>query len=183
MPVLPLLAIVITLAASSSPVSSAGHPRLLFGAGDIPQLQTRAAQDPWRRIKSVVGHSTSLVYSGDGNYYERLASMRTVMRQAALACILFPEDRQAYVCHIVEQMRHWDDINGLRRQRPDSNWTSMITGCDGFFLSVIALGPASLADLFQSFDGLVDMTLPDDALRFGHRLSHAEYLFSLMTDN
>jgi hypothetical protein len=138
-PVLPLLAIVITLAASSSPVSSAGHPRLLFGAGDIPQLQTRAAQDPWRRIKSVVGHSTSLVYSGDGNYYERLASMRTVMRQAALACILFPEDRQAYVCHIVEQMRHWDDINGLRRQRPDSDWTSMITGGDAFFLSVIAL--------------------------------------------
>ena len=133
MRVIPLLAIVVTASAFLSPVSAAEHPYLLFDAADIPGLQARAGRDPWRRIKAVVEHSTSLVCRRDGNYYERLASMRTIMRQAALACILYPEDRQVYVDHIVEQMRNWDHINSARRQRPDSDWLSMITGGDAFF--------------------------------------------------
>ncbi len=139
MSVISLVAIIATTAVFASPVSAVDHPRLLLSADDIPQLQARAGRDPWRRIKAVVEHSTSLVYRRDGNYYERLTSMRTIMRQSALACILYPESRQVYVDHIVEQMRNWDDINRLRRLQPDRDWVSMITGGDAFFLSVIAL--------------------------------------------
>ena len=139
MSVISLVAIIATTASFASPVSAVDHPRLLLSADDIPQLQARAGRDPWRRIKAVVEHSTSLVYRRDGNYYERLTSMRTIMRQSALAHILYPESRQVYVDHIVEQMRNWDDINRLRRLQPDRDWVSMITGGDAFFLSVIAL--------------------------------------------
>jgi len=138
--VITLLAIALIACSAMNPtMCAAEHPRLLFHADDIPELRERARSDPWRRIKGVVERSTSQVYHRDGSYYQRLASMGRVMRQAALACILFPANRQAYVRHIVEQMRHWDDVNAARRQQPDSDWNSMITGGDAFFLSVIAL--------------------------------------------
>ena len=116
-----------------------GHPRLIVTADQYPELRTRARNQPWRGIRDVVKSCTDLTYEADGNYYEKLASMRRLMHQGALACILFPENRDAYVRHLVEQMDHWRDINQARLTRPRGDWTSMITGGDAFFTSVLAL--------------------------------------------
>ena len=115
------------------------HPRLLVRAAHYEALRQRAEKEPWRSMREAVQSCTSLTYRPDGSAYRQYASMRHVMRQAALACILFPQERSRYVTHIVEQLGHWDDLNATRERQPRSDWSSMVTGGDAFFMSVLAL--------------------------------------------
>ena len=118
---------------------SAEHPRLIVRADMYPELRSRATSELWGKMKEVVEGSTALKYREDGSYYEKLYSMNKLMRQAALAYILFPEKKREYTLHIVEQMRHWESINEARLERPLGDWASMISGGDAFFHSVLAL--------------------------------------------
>jgi hypothetical protein len=118
---------------------SAEHPRLIVRSDMYPKLRERAANEPWRKMKEIVKGSTALTYRGDGSYYEKLHSMSKLMRQAALAYILFPEKKREYALHIVDQMRYWESINEARLERPLGDWASMISGGDAFFHSVLAL--------------------------------------------
>lgn len=118
---------------------SAEHPRLIVRPEMYTELRERATLDPWHRMKEVVESCATLTYRADGSYYEKLHSMNKLMRQAALAYILFPEKKREYVLHIVDQMRHWESINQARLERPLSDWASMISGGDAFFHSVLAL--------------------------------------------
>lgn len=115
------------------------HPRLIVTEEMYPELRSRAQREPWRRIREQVAACTTLAYSPSPSPYRTYHSMTHVMRQGALACILFPERRDAYVRHLVNQMAHWDDLNRFRLTRPRSDWASMITGGDAFFTSVLAL--------------------------------------------
>jgi hypothetical protein len=115
------------------------HPRLLVRSDQYDQLRRRAHTEPWRNMQEGVRSCTSLVYTPDASIYAQYSSITAVMRQAALAVILYPQDRQRYVSHIVDQLAHWDDLNVVRRQRPKADWDSMISGGDAFFTSILAL--------------------------------------------
>jgi|GEM_PF-2283724 len=115
------------------------HPRLLVRSDQYEQLRRRAQTEPWRSMQEGVRSCTSLVYTPDASIYGQYSSITAVMRQAALAVILYPQDRQRYVDHIVDQLAHWDDLNAIRRQRPKADWASMINGGDAFFTSILAL--------------------------------------------
>jgi hypothetical protein len=104
-----------------------------------PQLRERAAREPWRTVRSAVERCTERSFRADGSYNGKLASMRNLMGQAALAYILFPERQAEIAAHTRAQLRHWEDLNRERRSQPASDWTSMITGGDAFFQSVIAV--------------------------------------------
>ena len=115
------------------------HPRLLVRAEQYDALRARAGSEPWRSMRDGVRACTTLTYQPERSVYSQYSSMTQVMRQAALAVILYPDDRQIYIEHIVAQLAHWDELNVLRRQRPTSDWASMINGGDAFFTSILAL--------------------------------------------
>ncbi|MBT4099511.1 MAG: hypothetical protein HOE86_17810, partial [Gemmatimonadetes bacterium] len=72
------------------------HPRLLVRSDQYEQLRRRAQTEPWRSMQEGVRSCTSLVYTPDASIYGQYSSITAVMRQAALAVILYPQDRQRY---------------------------------------------------------------------------------------
>lgn len=84
------LVLLCMLIISAAMAWSTEHPRLIVCAEMYLELRARATRAPWNKIKESVEQSTELVYRADGSYYEQLFSMGKIMRQGALAYILFP---------------------------------------------------------------------------------------------